>query len=70
LDRRGLQADIKAVGCIGQCVKEPLVDIALPGESRVTYANVNPNMVSRLIEEQLVNGRVTPEWALGRLEVK
>jgi NADP-reducing hydrogenase subunit HndB len=68
LEKRGIEADIKTVGCIGQCVKEPLVDIEQAGQPRVTYANVRPNMAPRLIEEHLINGQLVPEWALGRLE--
>ncbi len=65
LERRGLQAWLRSVGCIGMCVKEPLVDIQLPGQPRVTYANVTPAQVPRLIEEHLLQGRVVAEWALG-----
>ncbi len=69
LEKRGIEAHVKTVGCIGQCVKEPLVDIEQAGMPRVTYVNVKPNMIPRLIEEHLVNGRIVPEWAMGRLEV-
>jgi NADP-reducing hydrogenase subunit HndB len=69
LDKRGIAAHVTTVGCIGQCVKEPLVDIEQAGQPRVTYANVRPNMVPRLIEEHLVNGRLVNEWALGRLAI-
>ncbi|MEA2008381.1 MAG: (2Fe-2S) ferredoxin domain-containing protein, partial [Chloroflexota bacterium] len=37
LDKRQLDTKIINVGCIGICVKEPLVDIKLPGKARVTY---------------------------------
>jgi (2Fe-2S) ferredoxin len=49
------------------CVKEPLVDIQLPGQPRVTYANVTPGQVPRLIDEHLINGQVIQDWALGIL---
>jgi len=68
LHRRNIEAHIKTVGCIGQCAKEPLVDIEQAGQPRVTYANVQPNMVPRIIEVHLVEGGVVREWALGRLE--
>ncbi len=54
-------------GCIGMCVKEPLIDIEQAGKPRVTYGNVHPNMVARLIEEHLINGNAVEEWAVGRL---
>jgi NADH-quinone oxidoreductase subunit F len=67
LDAQGLDARMVSVGCIGMCVKEPLVDIQLPGRSRVTYANVKPEMVPRLIQEHVVNQRVIREWALAQM---
>jgi NADH-quinone oxidoreductase subunit F len=63
----GLEAQVVGVGCIGMCVKEPLVDIQLPGRPRVTYANVRPEMVPRLIEEHLGNQRVVKEWVLAQM---
>jgi NADP-reducing hydrogenase subunit HndB len=65
LSKRDLQAIIKTVGCIGMCVKEPLVDIQLPGEPRVTYTNVTPARVKRLIDEHILQGHTVEEWALG-----
>jgi len=67
LKRHALEADIVPVGCIGICQMEPLVDIEQPGLHRVTYKNIQPDQVPRLIEEHLRNKRVVPEWAVGRL---
>jgi NADP-reducing hydrogenase subunit HndB len=67
LKERDIEAHVATVGCIGMCSKEPLVDIEQAGKPRVTYANVHPNMVPRLIEEHLLNGRVVDEWAFGRV---
>ncbi len=68
LAARNIDAHVTTVGCIGQCVKEPLVDIEQAGQPRITYANVRPDMVSRLIEEHLINNRPVDEWVIGRLE--
>jgi NADP-reducing hydrogenase subunit HndB len=65
LTKRDIQATIRSVGCIGMCVMEPLVDIQLPGQQRVTYTNVLPSRVSKLIGEHIVNGQVVHEWAIG-----
>jgi NADP-reducing hydrogenase subunit HndB len=67
LDRRGIEAQVATVGCIGMCSKEPLVDIEQASRPRVTYANVHPDMVPHLIEEHLVNGNVVEEWVFGRV---
>jgi NADP-reducing hydrogenase subunit HndB len=68
LARREISAHVTTVGCIGQCVKEPLVDIEQAGQPRITYANMKPEMVSRLIEEHLIQGRPVEEWIIGRLD--
>lgn len=65
LAARDLHVTLRSVGCIGMCVNEPLVDIQLPGKERVTYANVSPGQVGRLIDDHLVNGKVVLEWAIG-----
>ena len=62
LATRGIDAHIATVGCIGMCAREPLVDIQQANQPRVTYGNVLPAMVPRLIEEHLIKGVV------GRIE--
>lgn len=68
LEKRGIEAHVTTVGCIGMCVREPLVDIEQAGGARITYGNVKPAMVPRLIEEHLINGRVVEEWVVARAE--
>lgn len=67
LEGRGIDAHVTTTGCIGMCSKEPLVDIQQGDEPRVTYSNVTPAMVPRLIEEHLIQGDVVEEWVLGRV---
>jgi NADP-reducing hydrogenase subunit HndB len=67
LQNRGIDAHVTTVGCIGMCSKEPLVDIQQGDEARVTYGNISPEMVPKLIEEHLVNGNVVDEWVVGRV---
>ena len=67
LKKRDIEAHVTTVGCIGMCSHEPLVDIEQAGSARITYGGLKPDMVSRLIEEHLINGRVVHEWVVGRL---
>ena len=66
LAERELDAHVTTVGCIGMCSKEPLVDVQIGDGPRVTYGNVAPTMVPRLIEEHLANNRVIEEWVVAR----
>ena len=69
LSDRNIEARIIGVGCIGFCAGEPLVDILLPGEPRITYANVKPAMASRLVEEHIVNGKVVDKWVMAQMPI-
>jgi len=67
LEARNIDAHVTTVGCIGMCSREPLVDIQQGDEPRITYGNVTPEMVPRLIEEHLIQGNVVEEWVVGRV---
>ena len=67
LAKRKIDAHVTTVGCIGMCVAEPLVDIEQAGQARVTYGNVKPDMIPRLIEEHLVKNKPVAEWVVGRV---
>ena len=67
LAARQIDAHVTTVGCIGQCVKEPLVDIEQAGQPRITYGNVRPDMIPQLIEAHLIQGEPVAEWVVGRM---
>ena len=67
LARHSIAASVEGVGCIGYCVKEPLVDIQLPGQPRVTYGNIDAARVPRLIEEHVLKGTPVKQWVIGKL---
>ena len=67
LAKRQIDADVVTAGCIGVCVREPLVDIQQAGQSRIAYAKVQPDMVPRLIEEHIIKGQPVREWVIGRM---
>jgi NADH-quinone oxidoreductase subunit F len=64
LDKRGIVANVSAVGCIGLCYAETLVDILKPGKPRVFYKNITPEMVPDLVESYLVGDNHRPDLAL------
>ncbi|MDR3230493.1 MAG: (2Fe-2S) ferredoxin domain-containing protein [Synergistaceae bacterium] len=58
---------VMQTGCIGMCQKEPLVDVVRPGEPRITYGNVKPEDIPRIVSDHLVNGRVVSDLVVARL---
>jgi len=67
LNRREIEAHVMIADCRGSCSKEPLVEIQVASQPRITYSNVHPDMVPCLIEEHLIRGRVIEEWTLGQV---
>ncbi len=61
-----LRAAVKAVGCIGYCEQEVLVDIKRRGEPRYHYGRITPGKIGRIIEEHILRGRPIPEWLVGQ----
>jgi len=66
LAARGMDAHVTTVGCIGMCSKEPLVDVKRGDEPKITYGNVTPDMVPRIIDEHLGRGQVIEDWVVTR----
>ena len=66
LAHHGVEATMVKTGCIGMCVREPLVDIQMPHGERITYGNVKPEDADRLVEGHIVRGEVVAELAVAR----
>ena len=67
--KRGL--DIVAVtqtGCIGMCKLEPLVEVFLPGEEKVTYIKMTPEKAVRVVNDHVVNKNIVTEFTIGSAE--
>ncbi len=56
---------VSQTGCAGMCRLEPMVDVIIPGQDKVTYVKVTPEMVGRIVAEHIVNGRVVEEYTIG-----
>ena len=67
LKRRGIDAIITEVGCIGLCYAEPLVDITKPGRPRICYGNVTPEIAMQLIEDYIINDNPRSDLAVGTI---
>ncbi len=61
-----IQAVVKKTGCIGMCHEEPLVDVLLPGNPRVTYNRMDTKKAAALVDA--LRDGVLPEGALARMD--
>jgi NADH:ubiquinone oxidoreductase subunit F (NADH-binding)/(2Fe-2S) ferredoxin len=55
IGENGLNAELVEVGCIGLCSAEPIMDIQLPGRSRLSFSHVTPDKVQVLLDEVINN---------------
>ena len=58
---------VTQTGCIGICQYEPVVEITCPGQEKVTYVKVTPEMVARIVSDHLVNGNPVTEFTVGAI---
>ena len=69
VEKRNLKnVTVTQTGCIGVCRLEPIVEVFAPGEEKVTYVKMNPDMVPKIVSEHLVNHRVVNEYTIGAAE--
>ena len=66
LKRRGLEnVTVAQTGCIGMCRLEPMVEVYVKGQEKVTYIHMTPEKVARVVTEHIVNGRPVDEYTIG-----
>lgn len=67
--KRNLEhVSVVQTGCIGVCRLEPIVEIMVPGEEKVTYVKMTPEKVAKVVAEHLVNNRVVKEYTIGEAD--
>ncbi len=65
--RRLEQVAVVQTGCIGMCQFEPIVEVIVPGQEKVTYGKVTPEKVTRIVADHLVNGNPVAEYTIANL---
>ena len=59
---------VTQTGCIGMCRLEPIVEVYVPGQEKVTYIEMTEDKVAKVVAEHLVNGKVVAEYTVGAKE--
>ena len=69
INRRGLtNVTVSQTGCIGVCRLEPVAEVFVPGEEKVTYVRLRPEMIPAIVEQHLVNHNVVQDYTIGAAE--
>ena len=56
---------ITQTGCIGICQFEPVVEIEIPGQDKLTYVKMTPEKVAKIVNDHIVNRNVVTEYTIG-----
>jgi NADP-reducing hydrogenase subunit HndB len=52
---------VSQTGCIGLCEREPIVQVTVGEEPKVTYGKVTPEIVRRIMTEHIGEGKIVKE---------
>ncbi len=55
---------VTQTGCIGQCEKEPIVQVLIGEQPKVTYGKVNPDTARRIMKEHVEAGHVVQDHVI------
>ncbi|MBR2878346.1 MAG: (2Fe-2S) ferredoxin domain-containing protein [Clostridia bacterium] len=59
---------VTQTGCIGMCRLEPIVEVYMPGEEKVTYVKMTEDKVARIVTEHIINQKPVNEFTIGAAE--
>jgi len=66
VSKRGLQnVTVTQTGCIGMCRLEPIVEVLIPGQEKVTYIKVDEGKAAQIINEHIVNNKPVLQYTIG-----
>ncbi len=66
VEKRSLEnVMVTQTGCIGMCRLEPIVEVYVPGEEKVTYVHMTAEKAARVVAEHLINNRPVAEYTIG-----
>lgn len=51
-------------GCLGMCKLEPIVEVYVPGQEKVTYVHVDEQRARQIVANHIVNGNVVTEYLI------
>ena len=61
---------VTQTGCIGICKYEPVVEVYVPGQEKVTYVKMTAEKAMRVVAEHLVNNQVVTELTIGAAQTE
>jgi NADH:ubiquinone oxidoreductase subunit F (NADH-binding)/(2Fe-2S) ferredoxin len=66
LEKNNIKAGLVKVGCIGNCHDEPIVDIKMPGKTRLVFKKITSDKVERLVKEMIIERKIPSDLVFGQ----
>ena len=57
---------VTQTGCLGICKYEPVVEVFVPEQEKVTYIHMTPDKAARVVAEHIVGGKPVAEYTIGQ----
>ncbi len=66
VDKAGLNGSVMVsqTGCIGICQYEPVVEVYVPGQEKVTYVKMNAEKAAEVLEKHIKGGKIVEEYTI------
>ena len=58
LEKRGVDAIVTQVGCMGYCYAEPTIEVTLPDSDPIVFGGVNMDKADKIIEKYIKSGEL------------
>lgn len=55
---------VSRAGCLGMCKLEPIIEVFVPGQEKVTYVHVTPDKAKNIIANHIVNGNICKDYLI------
>ncbi len=62
------EINVTQTGCIGLCQYEPIVEVTIPGQQKVTYVKMTPEKALDVLEKHVKGGEPVIEYTLGEAQ--
>ncbi len=53
---------VAQTGCIGVCRLEPIIEVIMPGEDKITYVEMTPEKAKKVVNQHIKEGKVVEEY--------
>ena len=68
--KRGLaNVTVAQTGCIGICQYEPVVEVYVKDQEKVTYVKMDAERAAKVIEQHIKGGSIVTEYTIGATKI-